>query len=825
MNVEEVRLLINKIDIESFGPYKNYEWQKNIPESEICFKAINIFYGRNYAGKTSLSRIFHSLEKQELQQEYKESKFMISTSSGSTFNEKQLNDIPYTFKVYNSDYVKENLSFFNNDEEDIKAFAVIGEANIKVQKEIDILKSELGLSNSDGLIQNLEVIAESKNTILKEFKAKSNDIEDALRARARDIKNAARIYNRTTYNIASIKSDIERLLKERSSLLNSLSEEEQENLIKIINEQPKKVPELNFAFNSQRLIHIIKQINELLMKKIKPTQQLEKLINDAILQEWVRQGKDIHKEKGVQKTCLFCNSPIKEDLWKQISDHFSVDSDVLRSNLISFQKELNQLKELHRNVKLPYKELFYTGLHETWGNLLNKFFENNNNIINEINTLNKAVEKKLLNIFSVAEPVAFSYNLLSDLSEIINEMENIINDHENKTGRLSELKDAAQKRLLDDNLKKFIFEFDYLKKIKEMNDLDKLKMAGNIAFESQKSLVELKKEELDRLEMSLVDVSFAASKINSLLLNHFGHDNLELRTITSDSGHSYKLYRGNKVAKNLSDGEKSLIAFCYFIVQIEDMLKNPESQNKIVIYIDDPISSLDNGHIFFIFSLIEEKIMKERKYHQIFISTHNLDFLKYLKRISLKKINIGIEEVFEAPNYYLIQREQKSQDFCSKIIKMPNYMSEYTTEFHFLFKELIEFAKPLRRGSKQNQYENTYNTFYNVPNNLRKFLEYYMVQNFPNTTRVGVFKKLDVLFPQELAIKVNRVINEYSHLTYLDRGWKPLDIPELENCVLEVMKVIYFRDSSYFHELLSLIGETKFRPEEVFLRTLEGVSP
>jgi len=108
-------------------------------------------------------------------------------------------------------------------------------------------------------------------------------------------------------------------------------------------------------------------------------------------------------------------------------------------------------------------------------------------------------------------------------------------------------------------------------------------------------------------------------------------------------GYRFQIKRANEIAFNLSEGECTLIAFCYFIAKLEDI----DTKNKdLIIWIDDPISSLDNNHIFFVFSLIESIITKPikvinqqntYKYKQLFISTHNLDFLKYLKRLSMPK--------------------------------------------------------------------------------------------------------------------------------------------------------------------------------------------
>ena len=52
---------IQKIDISNFGTYKNYTWGTTI-SNDYTFKNINIIYGRNYSGKTTLSRIFKCIE-------------------------------------------------------------------------------------------------------------------------------------------------------------------------------------------------------------------------------------------------------------------------------------------------------------------------------------------------------------------------------------------------------------------------------------------------------------------------------------------------------------------------------------------------------------------------------------------------------------------------------------------------------------------------------------------------------------------------------------------------------------------------------------------
>lgn len=53
--------MITKLDISKFGLYKDYSWNTEIGNTET-FRRLNIIYGRNYSGKTTLSRIFKCIE-------------------------------------------------------------------------------------------------------------------------------------------------------------------------------------------------------------------------------------------------------------------------------------------------------------------------------------------------------------------------------------------------------------------------------------------------------------------------------------------------------------------------------------------------------------------------------------------------------------------------------------------------------------------------------------------------------------------------------------------------------------------------------------------
>ena len=266
---------------------------------------------------------------------------------------------------------------------------------------------------------------------------------------------------------------------------------------------------------------------------------------------------------------------------------------------------------------------------------------------------------------------------------------------------------------------------------------------------------------------------------------------MEFRAIEENKA-EFKIYRNGIEADNLSEGECSLVGFCYFMAKLQN------ADKKSVVWIDDPISSLDSNHIFFIFSLIDSELFenKDLKFKQLFISTHNLDFLKYLKKlksVSSKKANL-----------YIIEKNENG----SQIKYMPKFLKNYTTEFNYLFEQIYN-----HKNIDETKDEDTKTTLvYNFGNNLRKFLEIYLFFKYPTEKSFGA-EVIEQFFKSDsdktIQILINRYANEFSHLReILERGMKPLDIPESKKIAEFVLKTIKQKDPEQFKALCESIEKS-----------------
>ena len=781
--------MIKKIDIETFGLYDNYKWDTEIGKNET-FRRVNIIYGRNYSGKTTLSRILKSVEDKQINPKYSNGKFQISFDNNHIVNESNLETElqDYKIRVYNSDFVKENLSWLHNDDGTINPFTILGAKNVELDKKIKEIEQKLGSIESEkGLLYNHSIVEKEFIKAKKAYEKSVNDLDDKLRDKAKEIKNNTALYSLPTYQINTIKTDITKAIKQ-----GQLKAEHTINNQKLLKEDQKpEILRLKEAKPGFETFYI--QTQELLQKKIKPSQPIIDLVNDSLLQEWVRQGIDKHKDK--RETCGFCGNPINKDLWEKLDAHFSKESEELRREIKSKIDNLEQAKNNLDNFINLTKEQFYSNLHSDFDAVLKKWSATTKTYSSSIESLTKALNEREKDIFKERE-----LDKIADVSETIletiKEFNALIDLHNKKSETLEIDQKIARQELRLSDVASFIGKINYEDALDTIQKLESVQKTKKGDLDKLASQINDFDEEKRTLEAQSKDESKGAELVNQHLTHFFGHNELKLIAEGNAPNILFKIVRNDEYASNLSEGECSLISFCYFIAKMEDELKDELNSSKLIIYIDDPISSLDSNHIFFMFSLIESVIAKPKKYCQLFISTHNLDFLKYLKQLTFPKYKEVAEAKKEKQDkkHFLVERNGKTK---TSLKLAPKYLREYITEFNYLFYQIYSCSK-----SDAETIEHNYQ--YNFGNNMRKFLEAYLFYKYP-TGKLSFEQRVKKFFADDDVSYnlVSRIINEYSHLgEHFDRGLEPIDVDAMRKISEAVMKKIEAIDKPQFEALL-----------------------
>ena len=760
--------MIKAIEINNFGCFKDFNWKKDVgnytTDITAKFSEINIIYGRNYSGKTTLSRIINCLDKKVVHPDYINSNFEIILEDSTSIKSDNLYNT-LNVKVYNSDFMKEKLKWFYDKNYGIEPFTILGEKNIDVQNKIENVEKNIEEIDKKIIEKNSEFTSSEKN-----FKEIKENLENKLTEEARKIKENTNYFNVVTYNRKTLTDSFSKIKKNNVEIL---TDEEKIVLKKQIDEGEKN--QISLLGNLEILDeNQINEINQLLKTQIKITEPIQELLNDFLLETWVRQGKELQKDR---KTCAFCGSILTDEIWEKINKHFNNESEIFIKRLGEILEKIKILEKKLENYEVLNSESIISILTEKVKKELTLFSSTKDKIRKYYLDIKEKVEKKRDQISSYDEIPVFIF----EINEIIDRINFIINEHNEYCKSIEERKKDARKKLLLNEEKELFLTLDYAKKyetqeLAEKEKDNKEKELNSLNFEKTKLI-----HEKIELERSLKDETKAAELINKYLKDYFGRNDLELK-IDKDEKIKFSIYRGTELALNLSEGECSLIAFSYFLATIKDYEKN----DNLILWIDDPISSLDNNQIFFTFGAID-KIIIEHKYNQIFISTHNLDFLKYLKRLKNEKAKV---------EYFLVEREVKQDRITSKIRKMPSYLKEYVTEFHYLFNEIYKVA-----NSQECCLLNTYNQLYNIPNIMRKFLEYYLFYRYPDNKEP--LKNLEKIFDIEESRSINRIINENSHLTFIDRGWKPFEIPEIQAVARIILEKIKEKDEEQYNALLN----------------------
>ncbi|EAH8341892.1 RloC protein, partial [Campylobacter jejuni] len=264
------------------------------------------------------------------------------------------------------------------------------------------------------------------------------------------------------------------------------------------------------------------------------------------------------------------------------------------------EKELKDLLDNFESYKLESKKLllgieyenFYSNYKDIFIGLKEQLGVSIANYNEELLKIEKKLTKKKKDVFT---PMKLeNINDFSDeILQILNKIENLCKENNEYAKNLLSKQDEARKKLRLNEVAKFAKDSDCFAKQDEIKNLGQKLSNMQSTIETEKNEINNYNLEIEKYKEKLSNLETSTSNINKYLKSYFGHNMLELKVKKDDKGQlngEFEILRNGKQAKNLSEGECSLVAFCYFVASLEDAKtkdKNP------IIWIDDPISSLD----------------------------------------------------------------------------------------------------------------------------------------------------------------------------------------------------------------------------------------
>lgn len=797
--------MLKKIQhIKKLGVFDDFSWDsevKNKGGTVQNFVDINIIYGRNYSGKTTLSRITRALETRSLSDKYGAPSFQLKFTDNSDVTLSDLSIHDKNIRVFNEDFIRDNLRFITNPNDSIEPFAILGDDNNKIAKEIEALEAELGSSiegQETGLFADKKQATLTYNKAVKAHKQSSEKLEKQLGEKATNkdigIKYKPERFGDQNYTITKLKADITIVSNPNFQPLNAEQVAEHEKLIdeKLLPEIPEfSPPKLSF-------LSLAQQVETLITKPISGSDKIQALVKDAVLNRWVNEGRTHHRNK--HEKCALCDNQISAERWAELDKHFDAESELFENSINGLLANIETENKVVDTALTIDQPAFYSKLHSqltTLDSRSNSAIKGYQLALSNLTKQLKARKADILTTREYESPI----DCAETLTKIWQEYSDLCVQSELFSSFLTDEQTKAKADLRLKEVADYLLTIDYQA---QLNTIDTLKQNLDEAQQDQANInseITKKHVQVTAKKRELNDEEKGAKKVNEYLNNFFGHQFLTLEAKkyeepTQDSKRiRFEVIRDGNKAYHLSEGECSLLAFCYFLAKLDDVVTK---DSKPIIWIDDPISSLDGNHIFFIYSLLNAEVVEKGKFAQLFVSTHNLDFLKYLKKLKDNYLTAKGDKVKCQKAYFIVFRQGKK----STLQVMPSYLKKYVTEFNYLFHQIHKCA------SLDAIDDTNYVTFYNFANNARKFFEIYLYYRYPDQGMTP--ETLSKFFGEDSipAILTDRINNEYSHLSgVFERGASPIEVPEMQTAARQIIERLK-QDSDQFASLMKSVGES-----------------
>ncbi|MBO5476962.1 MAG: AAA family ATPase [Clostridia bacterium] len=677
---------INKIQVDG-NIFQNSELQVFPIQKNVTCRISNI-YGKNGSGKTTISKAIkgNSLEKLNI-------KFIDSE------NNEIICDTREKIYVYDEEFIDTNVK---TSEDGIKTVIMLGEQKelddkiIKLKEERDDLKKK-----ETKLKSEVEKFQNSNNNISPLYFKNliEQKLKDGWAVRDKEIKgnkrNSSFQYNELIGRINKVKGENnnkKELLEEYYKLLNTHQ--------KVTTGTSKLVKSLDkITFLSENY----ESTNKLLKKKVEIPEFTER---EKIILEKIEDGEQKFYEavreefkKDEVNICPYCFqsiSNIKDEIVASINKVLNKDVEQHKEELEIIKQKYMILPELDDDFKILDEKLFLE-----MNNLQTK-------INNQVKEIQIALDYKINNVYTPSEyknnnilDLEKEYNTLIDVLENKRREFNLaIDDKEKNNILLNKLNLQISWCDIEDNYKLYEIQekqFEQIKVDSKQND-EKIKET---------------KEKITKLESEKQNVKIANDKINIFLEYIFMSKNrLRIEYDVNKKIYLVKSHNKDIRPKDLSTGERNIIALCYFFVKIlENTSEINEFKEEIFIVLDDPISSFDMENkvgLFTFLRMMFNKIMNNNEGSKIISFTHSLETMFNLEKIcSDIKINLNI-------TYCLLElKNSKLEDFAYK----------RRNDYKKMLEDIYKYAK-IEDDKIENELDDT------IGNTMRKLLEAYSTFNY-----------------------------------------------------------------------------------------------
>lgn len=767
--------------IKNHRIFRDFSW----PSGNLLpnFAKHNVIYGWNGVGKTTLSNIFRLIERRQVITEGEISLLLEGdiTLQGENFG----SDTLPTVRVFNRDFI--SRSIFEQPNEQLPPVYYLGEDSADAQRKIEELKTQLNAVNTQ-ISENIRDLTNENSAIEKFRTDKARVIKTLLTAPGSAYNN---------YNAGNFKAGADELWV--GALVAPLGDDARnENLEKIRSSAMDLIdrPTQNYPDFKQLTTYVNETIGRSIVSTV-----IQELQENPAVAKWVSDGLVLHKGNPNSQTCHFCKQTLPLSRINQLDGHFNDAYSNFLQELDLLIAEVDGYIDVVSKTTLPAEGLLYTNLRQNYIEQVNIFTAKSAQVSVYLSSLKSALIAKRGQPFKVFKLETYFTSLPADLTWAtlaISLMQaflsvateafvatgkaafdtacSIIDQHNNFTSSFQSQQTEARRALEVNEVAIVLSEYRAM-----LNSISSLQESKDSAMLTQREL----SASITDLERSIRKHQPAAEELTRDMAAYLGRNELEF--VPHETG--YEIKRRGEPALHLSEGERTAVAFIYFLKTLQDT--SFDLANGIVV-IDDPVSSLDSNSLYSAFGFMKERI---KNAGQMFIFTHNFTFFRqiknwfgYIERSRPNKVR-----------FYMLKSHFHNGERSADLTLIDELLKKYESEYHHLFSVVIQGAAQSDALPME--------TYYPLPNVVRRLLEAFLAFKEPGKTGELSQQLRDINFDISKKERIVRFTNTYSHHGLMPEPAHDMSVlAEAPFVAQDVLLLIEQMDRGHFDSMCSLCG-------------------
>lgn len=765
--------------IKKIDNYRIFQRWGPSPDSE--FPRVNLIYGQNGSGKSTLANLMLGCAENDqeafdsglvLDVEFDGARTEVKASPGSAFWGR--------VRVFNNDFVRQNLSFEAEGGPQPQALLTIGKRNVDTETRLAELRKKLD--------EVRPKIAPEK----KQAESTDKAVQDRLSAVAKTVVDDLRNSPDTRYRATNTytKRQVREQLDEDKIILGEASTDLDADRKTATSEAMASLsPRVRGPISEEETVD---EARRLLTVNV-VVKVIENLRGQPERSSWVQQG--IHLHDGLDK-CLFCGQPLTADRRAELTAHFDESLKKLQEAIDVLVGRLGDSVNASKTYldALPADASVYGDLKADLQRARAAYQAEHKTYSQTVEKIVAALKEKRNNPF---DDVALDPQLTL-IAPDVTRVDKIVAAHKEKITNHDEEARAAARRVELYHLKGFADEYEKLKKdVEEKNKT--VKSLADEAADLERQILELENMDADPVP--------GADELTSCVAILLGRN--ELRFSTTPDGKHYIINRNDAPATNLSEGEQTAIALLYFLVSVRE---DKNTGDEPVVIIDDPVSSLDSGILFGASAYLWSELVTRTYASQVFLMTHDFElFRQWL--VQMESVPKNAREcgysAYEIKTRYLVG---DGDSVCREPKILPwklgdNLKKRLRSQYHFLFYQVVG---ALRTANENPGLAAQMEAMALIPNAARRMMEAFLsfrcpekMGSFHGSMRAVLDSKPGL--DDSVRTRIERYLHTYSHMEEADIT-RPLDPSEATVVLKSLFQLMNHVDHEHFTSMCKALG-------------------